>query len=977
METKMALLRNQKGVVLITAYLVIIILLGLSGAFFSRAIQEKRLVQRHENALKALYNAEKGIAYAYFESRDKGWMWFTHNWNANRTTLVSANLTATDALRTQSANADCYFINAGADEGCYAANDGSFILKTFPDPTISEITVVRSKGIYGDIERVVEYRISRKAIFDFAWWTPYDLYLNNVGDNVNGGRIHANGNIYMYNSKRLYGVDTISTGKDKTICYKWSTYYGPGRYDYYMDGSNNINGTVPLPHLDTPRRWAGTSEEQDYQTQYPWKYQSANGNWYWRWYGYEYAGQWPPRDWRNEEYFFYGDSQERNNRTVLGKELNYYNTWIYPVKKDEQGNIIFDEDGNVLFESVEQIPAELDATVYGDIAYWDWEKYGSQFDDTFAGQPQQQLKFTVYDPDNPENVKYVEQTRWKIEDGKIVMTDLSDPQGVTYWAMLQNYDYWKTIGYSDADAETWSTHINPEILDGTYGSEFSTGQKTMKVDNTNSIKQPEAWNTFLADSNLETVLFANDRGEDMEPPRFATTYKEKSKQAGLYLSKSADEQGNAEYSLRYADGTTVTYTANTCGAYSDYSNPDDYWACVEDSIDVLVERINRKADGKPLPKSQRAAHKVKFINTYTNKTNTILELDLKKMNKAGTFPANGIIYSEVPIRLTHAKQLPYTGNPKKATFNLICEENIYLKGNYNNPHSDTQWMPSAIISKKLIYELSDSFNDPGWKGYDDGFTDTLSSNPAAVPAFRVYPNYPYVYVKVDANGNPILDASKNFIEADPAGGAGAWVYQYNFPSGSDEYYAARRLRDEIQTAWWATFDQKDPTGMQTYTVASGHPNIDGQTWGAMPNRVKKDTTYNCLMASYWNKLSDSGGIYRGIPTGALLERWIDEAQYGTTGTSSMYRIMNGAYFQLDEDGFTAFSGVDLLDISRDIRPVSRPYGGPYWGPYYRAWGGNNRRSYDQRFRDPRLSQNTPIFFGGGESSWREITVSAF
>jgi hypothetical protein len=133
------------------------------------------------------------------------------------------------------------------------------------------------------------------------------------------------------------------------------------------------------------------------------------------------------------------------------------------------------------------------------------------------------------------------------------------------------------------------------------------------------------------------------------------------------------------------------------------------------------------------------------------------------------------------------------------------------------------------------------------------------------------------------------------------------------------------------------------------------------------------------MASYWNKLSDSGSIYKGIPTGALLERWIDAAQYGTTSTSYMDRIMNGAYFQLDKEGFAALSGegVDLLDIPRDIRSASRPYGGPYWGPYYQGWDGNNPRSYDQRFRDPRLSQNTPIFFGGGESSWREIAVSAF
>ena len=968
---------KRKGIVLMVSYFVVLVLLTLTVAFFSRAIYEQKSVQRHDDFLKALYNAEKAVAYAYYESGDKGWAWYTHKWDAPGTSLLSENLTTADALRTQGANVDCFFQLGGPDDGCYIANDGSFVLKTFPDPNIDNVTVVRAKGISNQLERVVEYRIAREPIFDFAWWTPYNLYLDNIGNNVNGGRIHSNGNIWMRNSKRLYGVDTLSTGKDKSIYYAWNTYYAPGYYDWYMDGSSNINGEVPLPHLDTPRRWAGTGDEQGYGTQHPWKYLDSSGDWRWRRYGSEYAGSWPPRDWRDEDSFFYGCDQARYNQAVDAKEVNYYNTWIYPAQKDAAGDIAFDASGNVLLEPVEQIPAELEG------AMWDWEKYYN-FSGTFGGSSQQELKFTIYDPDNPQTPKYVEDTRWKIEAGEVVMTGLDDPAGITYWAMLQDYNYWKAIGYSDDDAETWGlgadnfSRINQELLDGTYASEVPAGQNTIQVDNTNSMKQQQAWNDFLANSDhLEGVLLANERGQDIEPPRFATTYQEKSQKAGLYLSKSA-----GSYTLKYGKAGEVSYTVSAgdaCAAYSDYGDPNDYWACLEDSIDLLVKRLNTDAKGVMLGGNQKAARKVKFINTYTNQTNTVLELDLHKMETAGTFPANGIIYSEVPVRLANANQLPYTGNPKKATFNLICEENIYLKGDYNNPSSDIQWMPSAIISKKFIYELSDSFNDPGWQGYDDGFSDTLSSNTAALPAFRIYPNYPYVYAQVDGAGQPILTAGNKLIEADPSAGGGGWLYYGNYLSGTAEYNATIALRNEIQNAWWATFDQNDPTGMQTYITNTGHPIIDNQEWGAMPNRVESDTTYNCLMASYWNNIDDYGNDRSGIPTGALLERWISAAQYNTSSASYMDRTMNGAYFQLDAQGFTALSGdgVDLVDIPLDTRPASRPYYSNYWGPYYQGWDGHNPRSYDSRFRNALLAQNRPIFLGGGQSSWREIETSAF
>jgi Tfp pilus assembly protein PilX len=939
-------LRNQKGTVLLITYILALMLMGLGMAFFIRAFGGKRLSQIQNDSLKAFYNAEKAVSYAYFESANQGWTWFTHQWDADIADYVPV-ASAPASLRTA---IDTQFVTSGTDTGCYAANDNSFVLKTFSDPNVNNVTVVRAKGISGNVQRVIEYRISRSAIYDFAWWTPYNLNLDSVGSYVNGGRVHSNGDIYMYNAKRLYAVDTISTGKDKSIYYRsYGTYASPGYYDWYVDGTSNINGEVPVPDLakrpagSDAQRWAGTTDAQAYATQNPWKYESppGSGKWHWRSYGYEYAAYWPPRDWRNEEAFFYGDAQARYNQSVEGKTLNYYNTWLWPAQKDVNGDLVFDADGNVLKETPEEIPAELEG------AMWDWTKYNNY--GKFDGNPQQALKFTVYDPDTG-GTKYVEDTRWKIMtnvDGSksVVMTGISDPEGVTYWNMLSRYDYWRALGYSDADATTWSTHINPELLDGTYGSEYTVGQTTIQIDKTNSMKQPAAWNSFLTAKGLDDVLLANEKGENMEAPRFATTYKEKSKQAGLYFSKSG-----GSHTLKYGSGQSLTYTAHTCGAYdpTDSNAYNNWLTCLEQSIDVLVDRLNTDVDGNPLSNPERSAKKVKFINTYTNKWNVVLELDLDKMKTAGTFPANGIIYSELPIRLSNANKLPSVGPANQASFNVISEENIYLKGDYNNPASNDQWMTSSIISKKQITTLSNDFNDPQF-----------------TPAFLYYPNYPNVYV---------VDDGASLTEADPNAGGGDWKYYSQYPSGDPRRTQAYDLMNSINSDWSLTFDKNDPNGDRLYTVSSSHPIIDGQAWGAMPNRVQQNHTYNSLLASYYN------GSSPNIPNGVELERWINNAG------STRKKAMKGAFFQLertaetDPERFVAYPSDGPLDYwyyaTFDRRANSRVSGSPYSGPYYTISPSRNA-SYDARFRNPLIAQSKPIFFGGGESSWRELGTTDF
>ena len=58
------LLKNKKGIILITVYIVIAVLTILGAAFISRSISEMRVAEREKKSMQAFYLAESGIDYA-------------------------------------------------------------------------------------------------------------------------------------------------------------------------------------------------------------------------------------------------------------------------------------------------------------------------------------------------------------------------------------------------------------------------------------------------------------------------------------------------------------------------------------------------------------------------------------------------------------------------------------------------------------------------------------------------------------------------------------------------------------------------------------------------------------------------------------------------------------------------------------------------------------------------------------------------
>ena len=98
--------------------------------------------------------------------------------------------------------------------------------------------------------------------------------------------------------------------------------------------------------------------------------------------------------------------------------------------------------------------------------------------------------------------------------------------------------------------------------------------------------------------------------------------------------------------------------------------------------------------------------KKSFVDINSTFTRNVITLDIEKLKIAkgdtNAGLSQNIIYSNYPLVLTNATDILSGG------LTTICEENLYLHGNYN----DVSGKPSAAIGAKYIYTLSSDWDYP-------------------------------------------------------------------------------------------------------------------------------------------------------------------------------------------------------------------------------------------------------------------------
>ena len=89
-----------------------------------------------------------------------------------------------------------------------------------------------------------------------------------------------------------------------------------------------------------------------------------------------------------------------------------------------------------------------------------------------------------------------------------------------------------------------------------------------------------------------------------------------------------------------------------------------------------------------------------FFNPAIGEDVTVQELDISLLNTSGYFPPNGLVYSEVPLRIVNADELA-------GDITIVAAHEIYTKGDFNSVNK----RPAAILSKGRVWHTSDAWSD--------------------------------------------------------------------------------------------------------------------------------------------------------------------------------------------------------------------------------------------------------------------------
>lgn len=179
-------MKLNKGFLLVTAYLVIIVLLILGSAFLLRAVNEKNLVQRQIMSKQAFYLAEAGLQDAHKGLRE--------NWSGYTTELPRSSAFS------------------------QSLGNGSFTVDIENDLPPDIIKLI-SKGTVGTVERTLEEKIKGMtggdlSGFDFAVLAAGNLYLEGSGS-IQNQDVYVNGNLDVHSADAVNRGDVYATGNVK------------------------------------------------------------------------------------------------------------------------------------------------------------------------------------------------------------------------------------------------------------------------------------------------------------------------------------------------------------------------------------------------------------------------------------------------------------------------------------------------------------------------------------------------------------------------------------------------------------------------------------------------------------------------------------------------------------------------------------------------------------------------------------------
>lgn len=135
-----------------------------------------------------------------------------------------------------------------------------------------------------------------------------------------------------------------------------------------------------------------------------------------------------------------------------------------------------------------------------------------------------------------------------------------------------------------------------------------------------------------------------------------------------------------------------------------------------------------------------------FYNPSLAEDVTVQEIDVAKLMASGNWPPNGLIYSEVPIRLVNAESL-------QDDLTIVANQSVYTRGSFNSINKRA----AAIVSSGRIWHLSDAWSDDpslthGPTSGRQASNGTTTINAALVDGVPVV--HEANYADLDGDGSP-------------------------------------------------------------------------------------------------------------------------------------------------------------------------------------------------------------------------------
>ncbi len=245
----MARLNNNKGVLLLSTFMLAGVLFVLSGVYMSSSIVQSRAVQRQKDSLQVFYAAEKGAEYIFAESQNHGWAFATHE-------VAATDLDGDGQINDLIPNASALSVSLtgaslNAMTGCYEVDafQSKVEVKVYINPNEANETILLSRGTSarGDSARIIKNRLNHRSMYEYLMFFPDDQYFGGNYDGKGIGGIHVNGDIILGGADFTNLTELSSSGY--LYYYNFSNYPPP----YYLDDlDGNRDGFVQMVQNSAP-----------------------------------------------------------------------------------------------------------------------------------------------------------------------------------------------------------------------------------------------------------------------------------------------------------------------------------------------------------------------------------------------------------------------------------------------------------------------------------------------------------------------------------------------------------------------------------------------------------------------------------------------------------------------------------------------------------------------------------------------------